>query len=91
MLSECIGGNRQAGVIREMSAPQTTFLLAVFDLEEIRTLRHKPSRLMHYFANQSINDSALIGCVDAIAARVSAFVAVHMIPALMLCRSPRNS
>lgn len=80
MLSDCIGGNRHAASIREMSAPQTTFLLAVYDLEEVRTLRHRPSRLMQYFANQSINDSALVGCLDAIAAKVSSFGVRTRIP-----------
>lgn len=69
-LAERLSSNRSAGTIREMSTPQTTFLLAVYDLEEMRTLRHKPSRLMHYFANQSVTDSALVGTLDAIAAKV---------------------
>ena len=54
-----------------MTTPQTTFLLAIHDLEEARTLRYKPSGLLQYFCNVSVNDSNLISCLDNIAQKVS--------------------
>lgn len=56
-----------------MSAAQTTLLLAIYDLEETRTLRYMPSGLLQYFCNESVNQSTLIDCLDAIAKKVSAY------------------
>ena len=53
-----------------MSTPQTTLLLAIYDLEDARTLRCRPSGLLYYFCNESINQSILAGCLDAIAQKV---------------------
>lgn len=44
--------------------------MAVYDLEETRTLRYRPSVLLQYFCNESINSSGLVGCLEAIAQKV---------------------
>lgn len=54
-----------------MSTPQTTLLMAVFDLEDMRTSRFGPSMILQYFDNESLNQSSLIGCLDAIATKVN--------------------
>nr|XP_018260847.1 phosphatidylinositol 4-kinase [Kwoniella dejecticola CBS 10117]OBR83005.1 phosphatidylinositol 4-kinase [Kwoniella dejecticola CBS 10117] len=58
--------------IRNMTTPQTTLLMAISDLEEARTMRYRPSVLLQYFCNDSINESSLIGCLDAISQKISA-------------------
>jgi phosphatidylinositol 4-kinase len=57
--------------VRTMTTPQVTLLLAIYHLEEMRTLRYRPSVLLQYFANQSVNESVLIGSLDAIAKKVN--------------------
>ena len=56
--------------IRNMTTAQTTLLMAIYDLEEARTARFRPSVLLQYFCNESVNSSALIGCLHAIAQKV---------------------
>lgn len=53
-----------------MSAPQTILLLAIYDLEETRTLRYRPSGILFYFCNESVNSSILVSCLDAISQKV---------------------
>ena len=55
-----------------MTTAQTTLLMAIYDLEVTRTFRYRPSLLLQYFCNESINSSTLIGCLDAIAHKISA-------------------
>ncbi len=45
-------------------------MIAIHDLEDTRTIRFRPSGLLKYFCNESINQSNLIGCLDAIAQKV---------------------
>ncbi|WVQ84613.1 hypothetical protein IAT38_006768 [Cryptococcus sp. DSM 104549] len=70
-LTEYLPHQRHAYDIRAMTTPQTTLLMAIYDLEEARTLRHKPSVILHYFCNESINQSVLVGCLDAIMQKIS--------------------
>ena len=53
-----------------MTTAQATLLLAIHDLEEARTLRYRPSVLLQYFCNESVNSSPLISTLDAIAKKV---------------------
>ncbi|KAK4686496.1 phosphatidylinositol 4-kinase A, partial [Tremellales sp. Uapishka_1] len=71
LLSECLTTQRLSYEIRNMTTPQTTLLLAIFDLEEARTIRNHPSVILQYFSNESVNTSTLIGCLDGIAAKLS--------------------
>ncbi|KJE03847.1 phosphatidylinositol 4-kinase [Cryptococcus gattii NT-10] len=70
-LNEYLPQQRQSHDTRNLSTPQITFLMAVHDLEEMRTLRHRPSVILQYFCNVSLNTSSLIGCLDAIMQKVS--------------------
>ncbi|ODN73286.1 hypothetical protein L202_07835 [Cryptococcus amylolentus CBS 6039] len=70
-LSEYLPHQRHTYDIKTMTTPQTTLLMAIYDLEEARTLRHKPSTILQYFCNDSLNSSALIGCLDAIMQKIS--------------------
>ncbi|OWZ76646.1 phosphatidylinositol 4-kinase [Cryptococcus neoformans Bt85] len=70
-LNEYLPQQRQSYDTRNLSTPQITFLMAVHDLEEMRTLRHRPSVVLQYFCNVSLNTSSLIGCLDAIVQKVS--------------------
>lgn len=58
--------------IKAMSVPQLTLLTAIHDLEEMRTRQNRPSAMLHYFANDSVNQSSLIGSLEAIATKVRA-------------------
>ena len=69
-LSEYLPSQKHTYDIRTMTTAQTTLLMAIYDLEETRTLRYRPSVLLQYFCNESINSSTLIGCLDAIAHKV---------------------
>ncbi|KAK8853241.1 hypothetical protein IAR55_003943 [Kwoniella newhampshirensis] len=88
-LSEYLPNQRHSYDIRAMSTPQTTLLMAIYDLEEARTLRSRPSVLLHYFCNESINTSPLVGCLEAIAQKISSNflkqlsrqVVIHSLPA----------
>lgn len=57
--------------IKAMTVPQLTLLTAIHDLEEMRTRKNAPSVMLHYFANDSVNQSNLIGSLEAIATKVS--------------------
>ncbi|ORY33464.1 hypothetical protein BCR39DRAFT_520273 [Naematelia encephala] len=70
ILSDYLPHQKHVYEIRIMSAPQTTLLMAIHDLEEARTLRQRPSVMLQYFCNESINQSSLIGCLDAIASKL---------------------
>ena len=87
-LAEYLPHQRIAYHIRTMSSPQVTLLLAVHDLEILRTARYRPSFLLQYFANESVNNSTLLAPMESIAGRVSATflkqlsqqVVVHSLP-----------
>jgi phosphatidylinositol 4-kinase len=66
-LAEYLPGQKHSLDIRSMTTAQTTLLMAIYDLEEARTSRARPSVILQYFCNESINSSSLIGCLDAIA------------------------
>ncbi|WVR07656.1 hypothetical protein IAU60_004698 [Kwoniella sp. DSM 27419] len=70
-LSERLPHQKYTYDIRNMTTPQITLLMAISDLEEARTLRNRPSVLLQYFCNDSINESPLVGCLDAIAAKIT--------------------
>ncbi|WRT70200.1 uncharacterized protein IL334_007194 [Kwoniella shivajii] len=70
-LSQYLPHQKHSYDIRNMTTPQTTLLMAIYDLEEARTIRYKPSVLLQYFCNESINESSLIGCLDAVAQKIS--------------------
>lgn len=59
------------GDIRGMSTPQLAFCLAINDLEEMRTLRYRPSTILQYFCNDSINRSVLVTPLTGIAIRLT--------------------
>lgn len=59
-----------AGEIRTFSLPQVTLLLTIWELEGMRTRLGKPSSLLLYFCNESINGSVLIKPLDAVASKV---------------------
>lgn len=69
-LSENVPHQRLSYDIRNMSTPQTTLLLAIYDLEETRALRFRPSNMLNYFCNESVNSSVLIGSLEAVAQKV---------------------
>ncbi|OCF44647.1 phosphatidylinositol 4-kinase [Kwoniella heveanensis CBS 569] len=90
-LAEYLPNQKHTYDIRNMSTPQTTLLMAIFDLEEARTMRYRPSVLLQYFCNESINSSPLVGCLDAIAEKISALfkrelsrqVVTHSLPPIV--------
>ncbi|KAK6909388.1 hypothetical protein I203_103405 [Kwoniella mangroviensis CBS 8507] len=70
-LTQYLPHQRHSYDIRNMTTPQTTLLMAISDLEEARTMRYRPSVLLQYFCNESINESPLIGSLDAIAQKIT--------------------
>lgn len=88
-LSELLPNQRHTYDIRNMTTAQTTLLIAIYDLEEARTLRCKPSVILAYFCNVSINENPLIGCLDAVAQRVR--FRTSAVISLMRLRSPPSS
>lgn len=70
MLTEVVPSKFQSD-IRGMSTPQLAFLLAINDLEEMRTLRYRPSTILQYFCNDSINRSVLVTPLTGIAIRLT--------------------
>jgi phosphatidylinositol 4-kinase len=58
--------------IRNMTTPQLTFVAAIHDLEQSRTLSSHPSGMLQYFANDSINKCVpLVGCLTGVANKLS--------------------
>lgn len=70
-LTEILPSHKFTSDIRNMSTPQVTMLIAINDLEEMRTVRFAPSVILDYFSNESINKSAMSGPLNGIAARLS--------------------
>lgn len=70
-LSEILPSNRYSSDIRNMSTPQLTMLVAINDLEEMRTLHLHPSVMLQYFTNDSVNKSAMIGPLTGISTRIT--------------------
>ncbi|RXK35906.1 phosphatidylinositol 4-kinase [Tremella mesenterica] len=61
---------RHSHHIRSMSVPQMTFLMAIYDLENLRTLRYRPSVLLQYFSNESVNNSLLHSPLEALGNKI---------------------
>lgn len=70
-LSELLPSQKYASDVRNMSTQQMTMLIAINDLEEMRTVRFAPSTILQYFSNESINKSSMTGPLLGIAARLS--------------------
>jgi phosphatidylinositol 4-kinase len=60
-----------ANEVRSFSLPQVTLLLTIWELEGTRTRLGKPSGMLLYFCNDSLNESVLVKPLDAIAGKVS--------------------
>ncbi|KAJ9109753.1 hypothetical protein QFC19_001983 [Naganishia cerealis] len=58
---------KRANEIRNFSMPQATLIQTVHDLELLRTTNGRPSVILDYFCNDSLNDSPIAGCLEAVA------------------------
>lgn len=56
---------KQSAAVKSLSLSQVTFLLATHDLELRRS--NRPSVMLAYFCNNSLNESEMSKCLDAIA------------------------
>ncbi|KAJ9125427.1 hypothetical protein QFC22_000388 [Naganishia vaughanmartiniae] len=56
--------------IRNFSMPQATLVQTVHDLELLRTINGRPSVILGYFCNDSLNESPIAGCLEAVADKV---------------------
>lgn len=67
LLAEVLPSQKYNTDIRNMSTPQMTLLVAIHDLEQMRTLRCRPSVILQYFSNDSVNKSiAVVGALTGI-------------------------
>lgn len=62
-----------ASEIRAFSYAQVTFLSTIYDLECLRSRSGRPSMVLSYFTNEGLNNSALVGAMQAIADKVIDF------------------
>ena len=62
-----------ASDIRSFSYAQVTFLSTIYDLECLRSRMGRPSMVLSYFTNEGLNNSALVGAMQAIADKVIDF------------------
>lgn len=62
-----------ASEVRSFSYAQVTFLSTIYDLECLRSRMGRPSMVLSYFTNEGLNDSALVGAMQAIADKVIDF------------------
>ncbi|KAJ9109086.1 hypothetical protein QFC21_000414 [Naganishia friedmannii] len=58
---------KRANEIRNFSMPQATLVQTVHDLELLRTINGRPSVILDYFCNDSLNESPIAGCLEAVA------------------------
>ncbi|BEJ13679.1 hypothetical protein CspHIS471_0308530 [Cutaneotrichosporon sp. HIS471] len=65
-LTELLPSTKHTSDIRSMSTPQLTLLIAINDLEEMRTMHLQPSVTLRYFMNDSVNKSAMFGPLTGI-------------------------
>jgi len=62
----------RASDIRYLSVGEVIFVLALHDIENLRSAAGQPSSLVQYFTNASINAKAgLLACMDSIAEKVA--------------------
>lgn len=61
-----------ASEVRSFSFAQVTFLTTIYDLECARSSMGRPSMTLWYFVNEGLNNSALVGAMEAIADKVLA-------------------
>lgn len=50
--------------------PQVTFVQTVHDLEMLRTINGRPSVILGYFCNDSLNESSISTSLEAVADKV---------------------
>nr|CDI56699.1 related to phosphatidylinositol-4-kinase [Melanopsichium pennsylvanicum 4] len=62
-----------ASDVRSFSYAQVTFLSTIYDLECLRSRMGRPSMVLSYFTNEGLNNSALVGAMQAIADKVIDF------------------
>ncbi|GMK56681.1 hypothetical protein CspeluHIS016_0305210 [Cutaneotrichosporon spelunceum] len=70
-LTELLPSSRHASDIRNMSTPQVTLLIAINDLEEMRTMNLQPSVMLQYFTNTSVNKCAMLCPLTGISTRLT--------------------
>ncbi|BEI82759.1 hypothetical protein CcaverHIS002_0306270 [Cutaneotrichosporon cavernicola] len=70
-LTEMLPSTKHTSDIRNMSTPQLTLLIAINDLEEMRTMHLQPSVTLRYFMNDSVNKSAMFGPLTGISTRLT--------------------
>ncbi|KAJ9110206.1 hypothetical protein QFC20_003058 [Naganishia adeliensis] len=58
---------KRANEIRNFSMPQVTLVQTVHDLEMLRTMNGRPSVILGYFCNDSLNDSPISTSLEAVA------------------------
>lgn len=51
--------------------PQVTLVQTVHDLELLRTINGRPSVILGYFCNDSLNESAMSSSLEAVADKAS--------------------
>ncbi|TFK30200.1 atypical/PIKK/PI4K protein kinase [Coprinopsis marcescibilis] len=57
--------------VRHLSSGQVVFVLAMYDVEKMRSAAGRPSSLVHYFTNDSLNEApTLIKCMESVAENV---------------------
>jgi phosphatidylinositol 4-kinase len=61
---------KRANEIRNFSMPQVTLVQTVHDLELLRTINGRPSVILDYFCNDSLNESSMSSSLEAVADKV---------------------
>lgn len=60
----------QSSELRGLGFPQITFLNTIYQLESMRGAMGRPSMILWYFVNQGLNNSSLVGTMEAISDKV---------------------
>lgn len=68
----------QAGSVRALSAPQSTFCAAVYRIETLRAEAGQPTGILQYFTVEDVNNSALFPVLQAIADQITRTFCSHL-------------
>jgi phosphatidylinositol 4-kinase len=75
---------KRANEIRNFSMPQATLVQTVHDLELLRTINGRPSVILDYFCNDSLNESPIAGCLEAVADKVGLTLVYALRPTALM-------
>lgn len=68
----------QAGAVRALSAPQSTFCAAVYRVETLRAESGSPSGILRYFTVEGVNNSSLFPVLQAISEQITRTFCSHL-------------